>query len=47
MAAGGSSYAPNDGSAGRGNAHERSCKYFTPGLLEMMRNQGSLVETLS
>ena len=24
-------------SAGRGNAHERSCKYFTPGLLEKLR----------
>lgn len=29
-------------SDGRGNAHERSCKYFTPGLLEVMRNQGRL-----
>lgn len=29
-------------SDGRGNAHERSCKYFTPGLLEIMRNQGRL-----
>jgi hypothetical protein len=24
-------------SAGRGNAHERSCKYFTPGLLKTIR----------
>ena len=24
-------------SAGRGNAHERSCKYFTPGLLKVLR----------
>lgn len=24
--------------AGRGNAHERSCKYFTPGLLNVIRN---------
>ena len=23
--------------AGRGNAHERSCKYFTPGLLKVIR----------
>ncbi|WP_424035114.1 MunI family type II restriction endonuclease [Neisseria bacilliformis] len=23
--------------AGRGNAHERSCKYFTPGLLNILR----------
>jgi len=29
-------------SDGRGNAHERSCKYFTPGLLEIMRNKGRL-----
>jgi hypothetical protein len=29
-------------SDGRGNAHERSCKYFTPGLLEVMRNQGGI-----
>jgi len=29
-------------SDGRGNAHERSCKYFTPGLLEIMRKQGRL-----
>lgn len=26
-----------DPSAGRGNAHERSCKYFTPGLLREIR----------
>lgn len=24
-------------SAGRGNAHERLCKYFTPGLLKLLR----------
>lgn len=29
-------------SAGRGNAHERSCKYFTPGLLKILRNHGKL-----
>jgi len=29
-------------SAGRGNAHERSCKYFTPGLLRLLRRQGKL-----
>lgn len=29
-------------SAGRGNAHERSCKYFTPGLLKILRRQGNL-----
>lgn len=27
-------------SDGRGNAHERSCKYFTPGLLEILRKEG-------
>lgn len=27
-------------SDGRGNAHERSCKYFTPGLLKLMRERG-------
>ena len=29
-------------SAGRGNAHERSCKFFTPGLLKILREQGKL-----
>lgn len=29
-------------SAGRGNAHERSCKYFTPGLLKVLRKQGHI-----
>lgn len=29
-------------SAGRGNAHERSCKYFTPGLLETLRKRGNI-----
>lgn len=28
--------------AGRGNAHERSCKYFTPGLLRVLRSAGNL-----
>lgn len=28
--------------AGRGNAHERSCKYFTPGLMKVMRARGGL-----
>jgi hypothetical protein len=27
-------------SDGRGNAHERSCKFFTPGLLKILRKQG-------
>lgn len=29
-------------SDGRGNVHERSCKYFTPGLLKILRKQGKL-----
>jgi hypothetical protein len=29
-------------SDGRGNAHERSCKYFTPGLLKILREKGKL-----
>ena len=28
--------------AGRGNAHERSCKFLTPGLLRILREQGKL-----
>lgn len=28
--------------AGRGNAHERSCKFLTPGLLKILRAQGKL-----
>lgn len=28
--------------AGRGNAHERSCKFFTPGLLKILREYGKL-----
>ena len=30
--------------AGRGNAHERSCKYFTPGLLKILRSKGNIVD---
>lgn len=29
-------------SAGRGNAHERSCKFFTPGLQKILRKKGNL-----
>ncbi len=32
--------------AGRGNAHERSCKYFTPGLLNAMRLKGGISEDI-
>ena len=28
--------------AGRGNAHERSCKFFTPGLLKILRERGKI-----
>lgn len=28
--------------AGRGNAHERLCKYFTPGLMKLCRNEGNI-----
>ncbi len=28
--------------AGRGNVHERSCKYFTPGLLALLKDTGQL-----
>lgn len=28
--------------AGRGNAHERLCKYFTPGLLKTLRSKGKI-----
>lgn len=31
-----------DMQAGRGNAHERSCKYFTPGLMKVIRETGGL-----
>lgn len=29
-------------SDGRGNAHERSCKFFTPGLIEALRQEGGI-----
>ena len=29
-------------SAGRGNAHERSCKYFSPGLQKILREKSNL-----
>ena len=32
--------------AGRGNAHERSCKYFTPGLMRVLRETGGLSEEI-
>ncbi|MCI8304665.1 MAG: MunI family type II restriction endonuclease [Lawsonibacter sp.] len=32
--------------AGRGNAHERSCKYFTPGLMKIIREKGGLSEEI-
>ena len=31
-------------SAGRGNAHERSNKFFTPGLQKTLRNAGNIAE---
>jgi hypothetical protein len=31
-------------SAGRGNAHERSCKFFTPGLLNILREESQIIE---
>jgi len=31
-----------EASAGRGNAHERSCKFFTPGLRKVLQNKGQL-----
>lgn len=34
----------NTRSAGRGNVHERSNKYFTPGLLKALREKGGLGE---
>lgn len=30
-------------SDGRGNAHERSCKFFTPGLLKILRAESGIV----
>lgn len=35
-----------DMQAGRGNAHERSCKYFTPGLLRIIRKTGKLSDEI-
>lgn len=35
-----------DAQAGRGNAHERSCKYFTPGLMKIIRKTGGLSEEI-
>lgn len=32
--------------AGRGNAHERSCKYFTPGLMKVLRESSGLSEEI-
>lgn len=32
--------------AGRGNAHERSCKYFTPGLMRIIREKSGLSEEI-
>ena len=32
--------------SGRGNAHERSCKYFTPGLMKIIRQTGGLSEEI-
>lgn len=29
---------------GRGNAHERFCKYFTPGLLKLLRKSGGIAD---
>ncbi|WP_083236029.1 MunI family type II restriction endonuclease [Halomonas caseinilytica] len=31
-------------SDGRGNAHERSCKFFTPGLMSLLRKEGNISE---
>ena len=30
--------------AGRGNAHERSCKFFTPGLIKILRNETKITD---
>lgn len=32
--------------AGRGNAHERSCKYFTPGLINIIRKTGGISDEI-
>ena len=31
---------------GRGNAHERSCKYFTPGLMRLLRTKSRLSDEI-
>jgi Type II restriction enzyme MunI len=31
---------------GRGNAHERSCKFFTPGLQKILRQKGNLGDNI-
>ena len=33
-------------SAGRGNAHERLCKYFTPGLMKILREESGIQDIL-
>lgn len=33
-------------SAGRGNAHERLCKYFTPGLLKTLRKKAACLNQI-
>jgi len=33
-------------SAGRGNAHERLCKYFTPGLTKILKNESKIENAL-
>ncbi len=33
-------------SAGRGNVHERVCKYFTPGLMKILSEKSKIVGTL-
>jgi len=32
--------------AGRGNAHERSCKYFTPGLMKVIREKSKISDEI-
>ena len=32
--------------AGRGNAHERSCKYFSPGLMKVLRQRSNISEEI-
>lgn len=35
-----------DMKAGRGNAHERCCKYFAPGLMKILRKAGGLSDEI-